>query len=162
LLVVIAIIGLLTGIVFTNLSPAKSRARDAKRISDLGQIQLALELYFDRCKEYPETPPDSNSSIMTDPAFVNTANNCPSGSEITFKSFINQIPLPPLPHTADYTYIVDDQSKPMEYVLHTTLENENEITRNGMNEIDRNKLGYATDVTCYSSTDPKQYCLVPK
>jgi prepilin-type N-terminal cleavage/methylation domain-containing protein len=54
LLVVIAIIAILTGIVATNFTSARSRARDAKRISDLGHIQLAIELYFDRCKQYPE------------------------------------------------------------------------------------------------------------
>jgi prepilin-type N-terminal cleavage/methylation domain-containing protein len=54
LIVVIAIIGILTGIVTTNFASSRSRARDAKRISDLGHIQLALELYFDRCKQYPQ------------------------------------------------------------------------------------------------------------
>jgi prepilin-type N-terminal cleavage/methylation domain-containing protein len=54
LLVVIAIIAILTGIVATNFTSARSRARDAKRVSDLGHIQLAIELYFDRCKQYPE------------------------------------------------------------------------------------------------------------
>jgi prepilin-type N-terminal cleavage/methylation domain-containing protein len=59
LIVVIAIIGILTGIVTTNFASSRSRARDAKRISDLGHIQLALELYFDRCKQYPQEEPAS-------------------------------------------------------------------------------------------------------
>lgn len=56
LMVVIAIIGILTAIVTTNFSQSKAKSRDAKRVSDLAQIQLALELAFDRCRVYPSTP----------------------------------------------------------------------------------------------------------
>jgi prepilin-type N-terminal cleavage/methylation domain-containing protein len=47
LLVVIAIIGVLASIVLASLNTARRKSRDARRISDLKQIQLALELYFD-------------------------------------------------------------------------------------------------------------------
>lgn len=47
LLVVIAIIGILSSIVLSSLNSSRAKARDAKRISDLKQIQLALELYSD-------------------------------------------------------------------------------------------------------------------
>ncbi len=53
LLVVIAIIGILSSVVLASLSTARSKSRDAKRISDVGQIQLALELYFDSSSSYP-------------------------------------------------------------------------------------------------------------
>lgn len=46
LLVVIAIIGLLATIAFLSLNRARSKARDAKRVSDVRQIQSALELYY--------------------------------------------------------------------------------------------------------------------
>ncbi len=46
LLVVIAIIGLLSTIAFISLNRARGKARDAKRISDIRQIQSALELYY--------------------------------------------------------------------------------------------------------------------
>jgi prepilin-type N-terminal cleavage/methylation domain-containing protein len=46
LLVVIAIIGVLAGIVLVSLNTARARGRDAKRISDVKQIQTALELFF--------------------------------------------------------------------------------------------------------------------
>lgn len=45
LLVVIAIIGIISGMVLTSVTSTRARARDAKRISDLQQIQTALELY---------------------------------------------------------------------------------------------------------------------
>lgn len=46
LLVVIAIIGLLATIAFLSLNRARSKARDAKRVSDIRQLQSALELYY--------------------------------------------------------------------------------------------------------------------
>lgn len=47
LLVVIAIIGMLASIVLASLNSARRKARDARRVADTKQLQLALELYFD-------------------------------------------------------------------------------------------------------------------
>ena len=44
-LVVIAIIGILSSVVLASLNGARKKGRDARRISDLKQIQLALEMY---------------------------------------------------------------------------------------------------------------------
>jgi prepilin-type N-terminal cleavage/methylation domain-containing protein len=53
LLVVVAIISLLSSIVMASLNNARSKARDVKRKSDLKQIQIALELYYDKYGSYP-------------------------------------------------------------------------------------------------------------
>ncbi len=55
LLVVIAIIGILSTIVMVSLNTARSKARDSRRFSDIRQIQLALQLYFDKNAAYPAT-----------------------------------------------------------------------------------------------------------
>lgn len=55
LLVVIAIIGILASIVLASLNTARKKSRDARRIADVKQIQLALELSFDANQEYPLT-----------------------------------------------------------------------------------------------------------
>jgi len=47
LLVVIAIIGILSSVVLASLNTARQKSRDARRVSDMKQIQLALELSFD-------------------------------------------------------------------------------------------------------------------
>ena len=47
LLVVIAIIGVLASIVLASLNNARRKSRDARRITDIKQIGLALQLYLD-------------------------------------------------------------------------------------------------------------------
>lgn len=61
LLVVISIIGLLSTIVLTSLNSARAKTRDAKRLSDMEQIQLALELYYADHGRYPEENPQDNT-----------------------------------------------------------------------------------------------------
>ncbi|MFH0856720.1 MAG: prepilin-type N-terminal cleavage/methylation domain-containing protein, partial [bacterium] len=53
LLVVIAIIGLLSTLAVVSLNTARAKARDARRISDVKQIQTALELYYNDKGAYP-------------------------------------------------------------------------------------------------------------
>ena len=55
LLVVIAIIGVLASTVLASLNTARQKARNARRVSDLRQISLALELYYDTNNAYPNT-----------------------------------------------------------------------------------------------------------
>jgi len=55
LLVVIAIIGILSSVVLASLNSARQKSRDARRVADIKQIQLALELYADgTAGEYPD------------------------------------------------------------------------------------------------------------
>lgn len=53
LLVVIAIIGILSSVVLASLNDARQKSRDAKRVADIKQLQLALELFFDSNGAYP-------------------------------------------------------------------------------------------------------------
>ena len=55
LLVVIAIIGLLSSVVLASLSSARSKGRDARRLADIKQLQVALELYYSENNEYAPT-----------------------------------------------------------------------------------------------------------
>ncbi len=97
LLVVIAIIGLLSTLSILALNTARARARDAKRISDVKQIQTALEMYYNDTSDYPET------SSVTPNQTIASANG----------TFLRQIPTPPTPidgsncgavSTVGYTY----------------------------------------------------------
>ena len=53
LIVVIAIIGTLTGLIINNLNDARARARDAKRKQDLTSLKTALRLYYNDNQTYP-------------------------------------------------------------------------------------------------------------
>ena len=56
LLVVISIIGLLASVIFASLTTARAKGRDAKRLSDLRNLQTAVELYAsDNSGHYPST-----------------------------------------------------------------------------------------------------------
>jgi prepilin-type N-terminal cleavage/methylation domain-containing protein len=56
LLVVIAIIALLSSVVVVTLAKARSKANDSRRVSDLKEVQKALELYYlDHNFNYPAT-----------------------------------------------------------------------------------------------------------
>jgi hypothetical protein len=54
LLVIISIIGLLSSVVLVYVQGQIEKARDARRISDIDQIQKGLEIYFDKKGKYPE------------------------------------------------------------------------------------------------------------
>jgi prepilin-type N-terminal cleavage/methylation domain-containing protein len=66
LCIVIAIIGILSTIAFISLNRARAKARDAKRIGDMEQLQTILELYAaDHQNEYPnEYPPSPGSGFI--------------------------------------------------------------------------------------------------
>ena len=65
LLVVIAIIGVLSGIVLVSLAGARSKARDAKRQSDIRQISLAQEMYYDTIEGYAVIAVDAGRLTTT-------------------------------------------------------------------------------------------------
>ncbi|MEK7647205.1 MAG: prepilin-type N-terminal cleavage/methylation domain-containing protein [Patescibacteria group bacterium] len=95
LLVVIAIIGILASVVLASLNSARKKGRDARRVADIKQVQLALELYFDANRSYPQ----ALSSLA--PAYLPT------------------VPADPL--TGTYSYAVD-ASPATTYHLGATLE----------------------------------------
>lgn len=85
LLVVIAIIGVLASIVLASLNSARQKSRDARRIADIKQLQLALELYYDA-----QTPPKyPDASVTCDAATAYGLQVLASGG------YIPQIPRDP-------------------------------------------------------------------
>ncbi|MBL7154898.1 MAG: type II secretion system protein [Candidatus Portnoybacteria bacterium] len=103
LLVVIAIIGILATIVLVSLNTARSKARDVRRVSDLRQVALALEMYYDDEDTYPGT----SGTCTTIPAALAT-------------DYIGAIPEDP--GTTEYAYGVESGGQ--NYVLRATMEND--------------------------------------
>ena len=75
LLVVIAIIGMLSSIILVSLGAARKKGRDTRRISDLKQMQLALEMYYDANNN---TYPNALSSIAG--VYIGSVPTDPSGT----------------------------------------------------------------------------------
>jgi len=73
LLVVISIIGLLSTVILASMTNARSRARDAQRLSDLQQLRNALALYAsDNSNMYPVVPGTQYPEISSTGATWNT------------------------------------------------------------------------------------------
>lgn len=141
LIVVIAIIVLLTGIVLGNVAAPKAKSRDAKRISDISQIRLALELYFDRCKAYPSA------------LDIGDGTNCPSG--INFGTYMGTVPRQPGGESYGYAR----SSSGTDYVLYVKLESANDdVVRDGLGT--PNPLG--STFPCSNAASSKDYCVGPK
>lgn len=111
LLVVIAIIGLLSTLAVVSLGSARSKARDARRISDIKQIQSALELYFADAGAYPikaapalklGTP--ATAGILTSAGFENIASPTPAATVYMGKVPANFT----TPATTGYDYLSAD------------------------------------------------------
>jgi prepilin-type N-terminal cleavage/methylation domain-containing protein len=62
LLVVIAIIGILSSVILASLNTARVKARDARRISDMNQVQTALAFYYSDNNQYPTSDIDGCGS----------------------------------------------------------------------------------------------------
>jgi general secretion pathway protein G len=54
LLVVVAIVGLLASLIAVGFGNARLRSRDAKRLSDMSQIKVGLDLYYTTAAGYPD------------------------------------------------------------------------------------------------------------
>jgi prepilin-type N-terminal cleavage/methylation domain-containing protein len=93
LLVVIAIIGILSAVVLASLSTARQKSRDAKRISDVGQIQLGLELQFDSNQSYPRTNQVAGTTAGDGGVILLVNNN-----------FLPSLPVPPSGSSPKYQY----------------------------------------------------------
>lgn len=77
LLVVVAIIGILSSIVLASLNSARKKGRDARRVADIKQLQLALELYYDAntATGYPTT-----LAPLASGGFISVVPNDPLGA----------------------------------------------------------------------------------
>lgn len=119
LLVVIAIIGLLSTLAVVSLGSARSKARDARRISDIKQIQSALELYFADQGAYPvKAAPalvlgSDTADILTSAGFEN--DSAPTAGATVY---MGAVPANfATPATTGYEYLSDGQTYTITFEL---------------------------------------------
>ncbi len=120
LLIVITIIGILTAVVTTNLSSARSRARDARRKSDLRSIEQSLRLYYNDYKKFPDSDAEFKiDGCNTNPCSWGGAFSKGNGPTI----YMTSLPTDPSSTTNSTTTYRYYSSSDDQYILQATLEN---------------------------------------
>lgn len=109
LLVVIAIIGLLSTLAVVALNSARQRSRDAKRVSDIRQIQTALELGFSETNNYPTaaaaiTLGDATHRVLCNVAGAATFQTSTTVDAACSTIYMGLVPSNPTPNGDDYLY----------------------------------------------------------
>ncbi len=103
LLVVIAIIGLLSTLSIVALNNARARARDARRVADIKQIQTALELYYNEMGEYPATVTSGDIIAGTSAVYMNSVPTAPTPIDTTTCTAHNTYAYAPTVSNSSYT-----------------------------------------------------------
>lgn len=154
LLIVISVIGILASIVLVGLRGTREKARDARRIADLKQMQNGIELYFSKCTYYPGTaqsgrtcgqavnisdPPEESWDKLAD-ALID--------SDIS----VSVIPHDPLVNTPGRDYAYATPPANFRYALRAELEELNPAL-----DQDVDNLLYGLD--CDDFEPPYYYCI---
>jgi len=118
LLVVIAIIGLLSTLAVVSLNNARQKARDARRVSDIKQMQTALELYFNDQNLYPVEA----AAVTLGAAAADTLSSTNGfDTDAAGTVYMGKVPAAPTPPAGNaYTYAISDGST---YSIGFVLEN---------------------------------------
>jgi len=123
LLVVIAIIGLLSSVILSSVNSARAKARDARRMSDLRQMQKAVENYATANGSYPSTA-DAWWG------FCATYGSHPQTGATGFipnvaPTYIPILPVDPLPVGTDRCYLYKSDGINYMILAHMTVESFN-------------------------------------
>lgn len=133
ILVVMVIIGILSTIGLRSFASSQSKSRDSRRKSDLRQIGVALEAYYNDRGEYPE---GSGGDIIgcdgipaedVDPTACSWGGDFADGSGTTY-----MVKLPADPSSNEYYYVSDGSSYQMYARLENTLDID--VPKNAENE----------------------------
>ncbi len=137
LLVVIAIIGILSSVVLASLNSARKKSRDARRIGDVKQVQLALEMFYDTNTAYP-TDAQGLAQLATD-------------------GFIPAVPADPT-NSGVYVYSYDASASADSYTLRAVLENDHKALAS---DIDGAFDADADGCDDPDSAGSENYCIQP-
>ncbi len=120
LLVVVSIIGLLATMATVSLSDARVKARDAKRLADIRQLQTALELYASNSSGY--TYPSGTNIILGSPDYscLNANGFQPLGCSDVYMGYVQ-----PDPGSGNYIYsqLNGGSSYSITFTLETNINN---------------------------------------
>jgi type II secretion system protein G len=100
LLVVISIIGILSTLAVVSLNNARVKARDAKRVSDIKQLQTALELYASDKNGYPA----ASDLTLGSAAAASLSRDAGFSASASGTVYMGKVPANALPGGVDYKY----------------------------------------------------------
>lgn len=114
ILIVVAIIAILASVVLVGLGPTQQLGRDARRVSDIHEVQNGLELFYQKSGAYP---------VPTTAAWgpAGTAGSL-TGQLVAANIGINNVPNDP---SSGKNYIYAWTTGGSDYVLGAVLENPN-------------------------------------
>ena len=114
LIVVMAILGLLATIGLASFRNSQLKSRDAKRKSDLEQVQRALEMYHNDYGQYPDS---SNGQIMVGLSTIAWGDEMKDANTL----YMKELPKDPTGNP-EYCYLFE-AGPPAGYKLYAKLEN---------------------------------------
>jgi prepilin-type N-terminal cleavage/methylation domain-containing protein len=112
ILIVVAIIAILASVVLVGLGPTQSLGRDARRVSDLHEVQNGLELFYNKSGAYPVPTVATWGPATTAGTFSNLLTTANIGVSV----------IPNDPNTAN-NYVYAWTAAGGSYILAATLEN---------------------------------------
>ncbi|MBU6389810.1 type II secretion system GspH family protein [Patescibacteria group bacterium] len=121
LLIVIAIIGILTGLAAISYTTVEQRGRDSQRKNDLNQIKISLSTYYNA--QVPQQYPASSTDPT--PALIVIDGSIDALSTALTPTYLKTMPLDPVntaPNVYKYQSYVNDGQQ-TDYKLFATLEN---------------------------------------
>ncbi len=168
ILVVIAIISLLSSIVFASLAQARAKARDSKRVQDLIQLRNALELYKTDYGRYPD-------DIFIGGTEITSAGldcwDCPTTNNdyhdpnklAAISQYLDPRPADPSGPSSNpdlgYWYKTDSQGRDYKVALMGTVENIDNIPTNMVDTFFDDTLTYQV-ISVFSSDTSRQWFLL--
>ncbi len=162
ILIVVAIIAILASVVLVGLGPTQQAGRDARRLSDIREVQNALELFYNKCGFYPggaaASGPCSSFTAPTTWATLTTL------LTTTASLGVSSIPSDP---SSNRTYGYAYNSGATSYVVGAALENANNSVFTGYTAPPGSSADtWATDnasikpsTDCSATANPPTYCV---
>jgi general secretion pathway protein G len=141
ILIVVAIIAILASVVLIGLGPTQQQGRDARRLSDLREVQTGLELYYNEKGVYPDCTGNGATCWGTMSTALTTAS--PSIG-------VTQVPNDP---SSGRSYYYNSFNSDATYVIGATLENTSNPAFQGYTAP---SVGSPTGISCNASGT---YCL---
>jgi prepilin-type N-terminal cleavage/methylation domain-containing protein len=156
--IVIAVIGILSGVVFRGTAGIQKSARDTRRISDIRSGQNYLELYFNKCGHYPGTLTGGGSCTKDLSLSISNKSDwdklATAMKDLDIISDQSNFPKDP---TKGFYFYTSSGPDHLDYVLGAQLETRNQVLEN-----DVDGPATAGGISCNDS-DPLSlmYCVRP-